>query len=750
MKLPELVFSLLLVGITISWSQTSSNLLQSAEPPIIPIGLDAFLQWEKIPYQRIGVRAYMRSTYDRQGNNRTADASHFLYQEADDFNVTLDVKGPGILYFKRTNHWHGSPWHYEIDGKDFIVQESATSDPVNAKNLFLKTVFIPENLFPHPLTWTWTSTHGADLMWVPLPFQESFRIAYSRTFYGTGYYIYHLFPPGIKHISRPLISWDKTEPPEDVLELIEKSGTDLTPKGADVKTQNGEIELDPFQWITVADLLDAPSTIRALKFVIPQNEATDFGKTRLRITWDRRWEASIDTPLELFYGAGQLYNNNQREFLVKGFPINVRYVDQKVHLASYWPMPFFQHAKIELQERSGKGFKNIHWELCTVPFNDPVNQVGYFHATYKDIPKPRPGEDIVFLDTRNAEGSGEWSGNFVGMSWIFSYDGILNTLEGDPRFFFDDSKTPQAWGTGTEEWGGGGDYWGGRNMTIPFAGHPVGQKRENAMSEKDLVNSAYRFLISDIFPFGKRAIIGLEHGAVNRSNEHYTGVVYWYGIDSPTLVLTDQLNVCNRQSIKQHNYISPSAEEPYTLVSRYEWGSDGELEKWESKSDFQSQEQYFPAEEDQVRIMRGSSWFTVNLDPKNLGVLLRRKFDYLYPNQQAKVYVRPAETNSQWNYVNLWYTAGSNSCVYSNPRPNGLERELAPTEHHIITSNRRWRDEEFLIPRHLTGNISKLEIKIDYFPLEKELYPGQPFPNESAWSASRYWVYCYRMPEVKF
>ncbi len=25
-----------------------------------------------------------------------------------------------------------------------------------------------------------------------------------------------------------------------------------------------------------------------------------------------------------------------------------------------------------------------------------------------------------------------------------------------------------------EEWGGGGDYWGGRNMTLPFAGHPVG------------------------------------------------------------------------------------------------------------------------------------------------------------------------------------------------------------------------------------------------------------------------------------
>ncbi len=52
----------------------------------------------------------------------------------------------------------------------------------------------------------------------------------------------------------------------------------------------------------------------------------------------------------------------------------------------------------------------------------------------------------------------------------------MRTLEGDPRFFFDDSLTPQAQGTGTEEWGGGGDYWGGLNMTLPFAGHPVGAR----------------------------------------------------------------------------------------------------------------------------------------------------------------------------------------------------------------------------------------------------------------------------------
>src|ERR1700722_19773731 len=76
------------------------------EPPVIPIGADAYLQWDHWPYQRIGERAYMRSTYDRTGGNESADASHFLYQLADDYNVTLDVAGRGVLYFARYNHWH--------------------------------------------------------------------------------------------------------------------------------------------------------------------------------------------------------------------------------------------------------------------------------------------------------------------------------------------------------------------------------------------------------------------------------------------------------------------------------------------------------------------------------------------------------------------------------------------------------------------------------------------------------------------
>jgi hypothetical protein len=45
---------------------------RALDPPVIPVGLDAYRMWDRWPYQRIGARAYMRSTYDRQGGNHMA------------------------------------------------------------------------------------------------------------------------------------------------------------------------------------------------------------------------------------------------------------------------------------------------------------------------------------------------------------------------------------------------------------------------------------------------------------------------------------------------------------------------------------------------------------------------------------------------------------------------------------------------------------------------------------------------------
>ena len=56
----------------------------ATEPPVVPVGFDAYRQWDKWPLQRIGARAYMRSTYDRRGRNEGGQRDQSVAMGADD------------------------------------------------------------------------------------------------------------------------------------------------------------------------------------------------------------------------------------------------------------------------------------------------------------------------------------------------------------------------------------------------------------------------------------------------------------------------------------------------------------------------------------------------------------------------------------------------------------------------------------------------------------------------------------------
>lgn len=738
---------------------TQVTALNAQEPPTIPVGLDAYRMWDQLPLQRIGERAYMVSTYMREGGNRAADSRNFLWMgEDEDYSVTMDVIGPGVLYFKRTNHWHGSPWHYVVDGNDYVIKETGTDDPENAKKVIKHATFLPEKAFPEPLTFTWTKTKGADLMWVPIGFENSFQLAYGRTFYGTGYYIYKRYADE-ENLSQPIKAWDINDvPSKDVVELLSRSGTDIAPK--DIPTERGAIELDRSRQIFAEIRNVGPSVVRALKFTLPLAKAIDLEDVRLLVTWDDRISPSIDAPLALFYGTGTLYNRDEQEYLVKGFPIHVRfdYEQQKVELACYYPMPFFKSARFELAGID-PGEAEIQYEIRYEPYADVApNQSSYFHATYKDFANPELGQDMTLLDTRGIEGEDVWSGNFVGTSFLFTKRNFLQTLEADPRFFFDGARSPQAHGTGTEEWGGGGDYWGGETMTLPFAGHPVGARRgDEAKNEKDRHHSAYRFLIADAMPFGNRAVINLEHGGWNLSKEHYRTVTYWYGLPAASLVQTDLVDIGSDASESYHAYHSPHASEVQEITSRFDGLSIDTFpqDAWELPKDERAfYDRYvggevFPAHTETGRYTRGVSEFSVHLDADNHGALLRRTMDYSFPNQKAEVYIADASNqinpkNPKWELAGTWYTSGSNTYVYSPP-----DGELGERKYHVQTSNRRFKDAEFLIPARLTRNRSKIRVRVKFVPEDRELYPGYPYPKKSAWSELRYEVFSYVMPDFQ-
>src|SRR5262249_3392193 len=152
---------------------------------------------------------------------------------------------------------------------------------------------------------------------------------------------------------------------------------------------------------------------------------------------------------------------------------------------------------------------------------------------------------------------------------------------------------------------------------------------------------------------------------------------YWYGSPRPSLVKTDELQIGDEQSEKVHHYRSPQASVPYEITSRYEWGVD-HLKVGAKETEI------YPAHTDRGRSTKGTSTFTLKLEPKNYGVLLRRKLDYAFPNPRALVFVanasQSAEGEPKWQKAGVWYLAGSNTCVYSNPK-----EELGATQHHVQT-----------------------------------------------------------------
>jgi hypothetical protein len=223
-------------------------------------------------------------------------------------------------------------------------------------------------------------------------------------------------------------------------------------------------------------------------------------------------------------------------------------------------------------------------------------------------------------------------------------------------------------------------------------------------------------------------VIRLEHGGTDESKEHYETVAYWYGLPAPSLVETDQLQIGDEADERAHGYHSPDASAVYTLSSRYEWGVD-ELDG----------KQIYPETQDKGRTTKTTSEFRLRIRPDNLGVLLRRKLDYSYPNQRAEVFIA-TDPKAEWKPAGIWYLAGSNTVIYSNPKA-----ELGSTEHNVEISNRRFRDDEFLISRELTQGRKAIWVRVKFTPVSRPLFPGYPV-GEQAWSEIKYSAYSFVTP----
>ena len=246
------------------------------------------------------------------------------------------------------------------------------------------------------------------------------------------------------------------------------------------------------------------------------------------------------------------------------------------------------------------------------------------------------------------------------------------------------------------------------------------------MSAEDQIESAYRFLLADLMPFGRNARIQLEHGGVERLDRALRDGHLLVRPAGACLVQTRRAarRRCGeraRARVRLARRVGAVHDHVALRVGRRSRAGQGDLSRPRPTAGARPD---------------GSSEFTLKIDPANRGVLLRRKLDYAFPNQRAEV-------DGGWREpAGVWYPGGVEHLRVSPTRPESW----APTQHVVQTSNRRFRDDEFLLPLALTKGRSEIRVRVKFTPVQTPLYPGYPLP-ELAWSELRYTAYSYVEPK---
>ncbi len=599
----------------------------------IDFGANALLNVQNLPQLGAYTQSLQVSSRDPEGGNY--DRGNYLYKDGSKF-VLLDAKGAGAVY----RMWMTAS-NIEAVGR---IQFYFDDEP-NPRVDYPVTDFFSGKKAPFllPLVGGATVSSGGYFSYVPIPFARHLKIV------TTGKPDYYQIDYQKLAGSQKITSFTGTENYSKLTTLFNNTGTDPKPINPGRQIIKGSGDLRPNGELSLGSALKGPAVISYIKLKITSTDPRVFSRTSLKIKWDNRPWSQVDAPLDFFFGSGR------GEKRVAGIMTGINPDTHQYY--AYFPMPFRVNANISLTT-GGDNFGKVEWEIALDPDvnGSLVNgNTGYFNATFKRQFQPAAGKDYNALTVKGR-------GRYVGMvSNIYSH---YSAMEGDVRFYIDKSATPQFLGTGFEDYfnGGFGFYYG--PFTLPLHGSAAQSQRFSG----DFISLVgYRFHLGDAISFNTGLEVNIEHGFLGSNEsipgEEYSSLVYWYSMDGDAFEETDTVDVGNSSSETLHNYSATRKVFSGGLHSPYEGSRDNDLV------------------DDTGHKIAGISEFTIRVNPDNVGVILRRRFDYNESNQQANVYV-------DGQLVGRWYSPGQNQI-------------------------KRWREEDFVIPIFFTKNKNNLRVRIE-------------------------------------
>ncbi|MDF7807622.1 DUF2961 domain-containing protein [Pontiellaceae bacterium B12219] len=572
--------------------------------------LERMTHFEQVPVLESDVRTYEFSSFKRIAE--AADYNSWLYEKNGE-RVMFHDEGPGCI----TRLWMTGVRDHTTLLKFYFDGETNASFSVTPYELY------DSGLFPYPLVAGPDESAGGRISYLPFPYEKSLVItdAGSRA---VDYYniTYDNYVEGTT-----LETWSGQESYEVVTQYLLTEG-DPKPTAANQYQLGGDVVSEEKELVLLN--VHGSGVVQSVEF--------DFDSVSPEVLEDMRISMEFDgvTTVDQI-PLGEFFGSAVGEVEVLSQPIGMR---TNGNWYCYFPMPYWESAKIQIENYSGVTISNFVYEVGTNSDALPQEKAGYFCARYRKAEYSKDEGDLVLFDESGC------AGKFVGLSLYMEGEGGgyygMRYLEGDARVYVDGSEHPFIHGTGNEDWFNGAYYYNdypdkGANQAeeifcMPYHGLPAKYHCQGA----DSWTQAYRFNIADPINWTSSLLFTIEHGQYPAyEGGYYSCVAYSYQQFDEASFQTAEITVHNAFdyfyecdgvfSTNTAKFITPRAEVDAPELTFFGFSN----------------------------VMHSS--FSVSIPPENEGVILQSLSDFSAGTNSAVVRI-DGDIAGRWNHVDFCYT----------------------------------------------------------------------------------------------
>ncbi len=630
--------------------------------------LNPILDWESLPLIRTGVKIKAYSSTNPTGRTMR-DFRNFTFQDEDGFEM-INLRHPdGMvvqLWFTSLG-WGNDEFGPGRFGRiNLYLSDTRTPAFIKDRDLYFKR---PTYTMPRPL---WDTDGLAQWAFPCLPFRNQLRVTSSEN-------------PHWFQITTHLYRESRFSESIPIADLYDVNNRILDYQGRFPGKERGNRHQDQSLTVKAQSTLElfnwtSPGVIRSILFKTSVLDNDLLDRIWVVVDYGETEKRSIEVPLTVFFGGYVEAPVTNSLGLPCGFLNSEFYF--------FFPMPFWKSCSLYLINRSSQDYSFD----CRIRWNDTneyeEDQAGKFYIQYNENIKVREGQpDFIHLGRKG-------SGTIVGTT-----ANLAGSIEGNFRVYVDDNKTPAIETTGGEDYfchAFGIDV----GLCTPFHG---------GLYDK----IGYRFHIIDYIPFLRSIRFTQDHGHENMHDREgiFRSAVYYYWNPQSKLVLNDSLDIGDPNDEKKHQYriINGNSREQQDQ-GRYEGNEDVEFME-------------------DGRWYNGTVAFTVNIDPGNNGVRIRRRINQRVFHQEMEVYI-------DGTYAGTWFEQGSNYQLLKEPDPENFP--AYQPDWQVIPSI--FRDTEFEVPSSLTQNKEKIVIE-----LKAVNSLSATDPDDAGYCNDYYyWIYSYK------